>query len=480
MKLGTLDVLSSGEIEQVHNTCLSILSDTGVFILNENALQLLKTNGAITDGDKRVRIPERLIKDALKSAPRANQVTLFSRDSCPNIRFGSGKLHGASGNDAVYYYDAKNDQQRPATKDDVARFARIADALPNIQMISPEAVPQDVPQHSTMVNAVEAIFNNSTKHILVAVPTLAETNRIIEMSKLIVGDLAKTPIVSLMISPTSPLQWGHDALDVLIEGSRNGLMLDILPEPISGLTAPITLAGYLTTQNVEFLSGLVISQLVRKGAPVMYGCSPTTMDMREVRAVVATPEAMLLRLASGQLAKHYGLPCRTNAEADSHCMDEQNCWERLLQSIAAICTDMDLVITQGMYGTGMIVSYEQLIIDDEILNILGRIKRGINVDADKLSSHIIRKIGPGGQFLKDPTTPRELRTEHLTDLISNRSSYRKWRDQGGLSIVQVARHKAERILAEHKPRELDKGIQTQIRQIVEKFDSKLPSESQLE
>jgi len=478
MKPSRWGVLSEGEVREIHNASLEILTGTGIVIQNESVLSALAERGASVDLQKDLaKIPAELIEDALRSAPKATEVVLCNRDGKVDVRFGAGKLHGASGNDAVYYYDSEKDEQRPASKSDVANFARIADALPNIHMISPEAVPQDVPQRSTMVHAVEAIYNNSSKHILVAVPNGAEARGVIEISKEIIGgnDLGKTRILSFMVSPTSPLRWEGPAIEALIEGARNGLMLDILSEPISGVTAPITLAGYLVVQNAEFLVGLLISQLINKGNPVMYGCSPTTMDMREARAVVATPEAMLLRLASGQLAKHYGLPSRTNAEADSQCMDEQNCWERILQSLAAVCTEMDVVITQGMYGTGMIVSYDQLIIDNEILGILNRIKRGIDVNEEKLATQIISKVGPGGHFLKEPFTQKNLKIEHLTELISNRSSYRKWKDQGGFSITKVARREAEKILAEHKPQELARDIQSRIRQMVKEFDDTLPS-----
>jgi len=480
MKPSTLKVLSDEEIHQIHETSLNILYETGVVIQNEDVLARLKKEGAILIRDKQLaRIPGSLIEEALRSVPKRSQVTLYDRERNPIVKCGSGKLHGASGNDANYILDSETGERRPALKNDVANFARLADALENIQVISPEAVPHDVTPGAAMVNAVEAILNNSTKHILVAVPNGMEAKGIIEISKLAIDgrELADCPPVSFMVSPTSPLRWEAAALEVLVEGSKNAIMHDILSEPISGITAPITLAGYLVIQNSEFLVGLLVSQLVNEGTPIMYGCSPTTMDMKEAWPLIGSPEAMILRIASGQLAKFYDLPSRTNSEADSQCMDEQNCWERLLQAVAAACSDMDLVITQGQFGTGMTVSYEQLLMDNEMLGILNRIKRGVDVNSDTLATEIIKKVGPAGQFIKEAHTHKHLKSEHLTSLISTRSSYGRWREKGGLDIVQVAKGRAKEILSKHKPKELNERTRSRIRDIVTKYE-KLASEGQ--
>jgi trimethylamine--corrinoid protein Co-methyltransferase len=473
LKLGMWKVLSDDEIQQIHDNTIEVLGKTGIVIQNELVLKKLEESGAKVDFSRQLaRIPEKIVFDALKSVPKKSQVTLYNRECKVSVEYGKGRVHGATGCGANYVLDLETGKRRLGTKKDTENFAKLADALGSIHVVVPQNVPQDVHPGSAALHAAEAVFNNTTKHAMIAAPTGAAAEGVVEIAKVVLGDkkLSDYRILSFIASPTSPLRWEAAATDVLVEVSTNGLMIDLLPECIAGLTAPITLAGYLVVQNAEILAGVVITQLIRRGTPVMYGVACTTMDMKEAWPLIGTPEAATLRIASGQMAKFYDIPYTTNGEADSHCLDEQNCWERLLNDVAAFATDADLIITQGNFGTGMNGSFEQLVIDNEILAFMSRIKRGIDVNSTTIARDLIEKVGPGGQFLREVHTNKYLRSEHLTDVISNRCAFGRWERNGGLDIVQVARRRAKELLAQHKPIPLDKDIASKVRDTVTRYD----------
>jgi trimethylamine--corrinoid protein Co-methyltransferase len=297
------------------------------------------------------------------------------------------------------------------------------------------------------------------------------------MAKVISGeeDLSKAPIITLENSPTSPLAWGANAVESLIETATNGILFNVLPSPMSGTTSPITLAGTLQILNAEVLSAILIAQLARKGTPVMYGSAANITDMREANPVACTPEAAILDIACIQLGKYYNLPTNTvGADSDSHCLDEQAAWEILLTGTAAICAGANTMLNVGMISNGMQVSYEQLVIDNEILGLLFRFCNGIELSHETLATDLIKKVGPEGHFLAEANfAMRYLDKEYWTPILSCRSTYGKWAKQGRKDVVERAKENTQKILNEHKAEELPKNVENELRQIVRRFEKRV-------
>jgi trimethylamine--corrinoid protein Co-methyltransferase len=465
-------ILSSDEIREVDKGTSEILWNVGVSIASEKACQLLESAGARVDHKAGVaRIPEDLVRKSVSSA-RERVVELFDRDGASSIRLEGKRTYNISGFDATYTLDSETGERRPSTKHDVEEFARLADALPNIHVVGTQAIPQDVPARSAELHAVEAILSNTSKHCHFSLSDAGIARAVFEMIRHACGrrDLSSKPPITSMASPTSPLRWEKNAIETLIETVTAGVPLHIISQPIAGITAPITLAGVLLLQNVETLAGLVVAQLLRPGTPVIYGFVPTVLDMREANAAIASPEGAIMRIASAQIAKHYGLPCLSaGPDTDAHVHDEQTAWEKAITGLSIYIGGADLMLNPGMFSSGLIVSYEQLVIDNEILGYIDRVVRGMRVTSDTLVLDLVRKVGHGGQFLKEAHTLKEFKNEYWIPDISSRAAFGRWTHKGGQDIVKSARQRARKLLSEHHPPELSPATKEALGKIVKDF-----------
>lgn len=474
MRLTTLEVLSENELRRIHAASLRLLAETGMKIHSRRALELLGDFGAVVDLEREsVKIPEAMVEDALRSVP--SKITLYDRDQESTIVLGEGQSYAASGHNAIFVLDGETGERRSATKKDVADFACLSDALENISVVGIQAMPQDVQPEVSLLHAVDAAFNNSTKHLYFSPESANVTKAVFEIARAVCRkeDLSSRPILTCQLSPTSPLTWEGGAAEALMETAQAGVPCSLLPQPFSGVTAPITLAGTLTVHNAEALSGIVITQLMRKGTPLIYGSAWTTFDMREANVLIGSPEAGLMRIAGAQLAKFYHMPSHTiSPDSDAHCHDEQNAWERLFTSLCALSSGIDLIVNAGMFATGLTVSFEQLVLDNEMLGILFRSLRGIKVEPETIATEVIEKVGPGGNFLTEGHTLQHLRgDEHWRTEISNRCGYDQWVERGTPDVVSNARRKVQHILKIHKPKELPKDVQQQIAEIIRDFEA---------
>jgi len=470
MRMNRLEVLSKDEIQTIHDESMKILHETGVKIFDKDVLKMLSGNGVNVDFENDLaRFPESLVKESLKSCPKS--FTALNRDKENGVEIGGDTVYIVSGFYASYVL--KEGERVQARVEDVANFAKISDGLKNMNAVGVEVLPQDVPAHVTELHACNAMLNNTAKHLFFSPNTRFSARGLVEMIKAVAEeeDLLKAQIATFQSSPTSPLAWESDSVGVLIEASKAGIACNILPEPMAGATSPITLAAVLLVHNAEFLSGLVISQLVRKGTPIIYGYAPTIFDMREASPIIASPETIALRIAHSQIGRFYGMPIHSiGPDSDAQCHDEQMAWEKIITFFAALNSGTNIMINCGMFSTGLIASYEQLVIDDEILGFLLRVIRGIEVNAETLAIDLIRKVGPRGHFLNQMHTLRHIRTEYWLPELSNRATYDNWLRAGGKDIIAKAKEKTLKYLKERKAPELDPEKKEKIRDIIERYE----------
>ena len=462
---------------EIDRATVEILSEIGVSIASEEACRLLEhAGGKPGDQEGVIKIPEVLLRESIRSATRT-PLELYDRDGESFIRLEGKRTYNVSGFDATYILN-ESGERRPCTKSDVGEFAKLADALPNIHVVGPEAIPQDVQQRSAELHAVDAILANTRKHCLFAPSDREVARALFEMVRAAVGknDIASKPPVTSMASPTSPLRWEKNAVESLLESAAVGVPIHIISQPIAGITAPMSLSSVLLLQNVEELAGLVIAQLVRPGTHIIYGFVPTILDMKEASSIIASPEGSIMRLASCQVAKHYGLPCLSaGPDSDSHVHDEQTAWEKAITGFSIYLGGADLMLNPGMFSSGMIASLEQLAIDDEVLGYLERVVRGMRVNEGTLAVDLIRKVGHGGQFLREPHTLREFKNELWMPEISCRSAFGRWLSRGGKDVVATARERASKILKEHHVKQLTPEARSKLTGIVKDFEALHPA-----
>jgi len=479
MKLSRFSVLSKEEVLEIHKASLDLLFEVGMIIYSEKVLNLLYEYGAEVDFKKKhVRIPTHLIEKSLETVP--SKISLYTRDKKSSSILGGEQPLVGSGHNAIYVFDPSKRDRRPATKKDVGNFARLADALDSINIVGIQAMPQDVNKKASLLHAVEAVFNNTEKHLFFSPASVEETKAIFNMARVVANEnnLSTHPILTCQLSPTAPLSWERGAGDALIETAQAGVPCVVLPEPYSGVTSPITLAGTLTMHNAELLSGVVISQLVRKGTPAVYGSAWTDFDMKKANVLTGSPETSLLRIAGAQMADFYEMPYHTGIDVgDSQCDDEQNTWERTLAILSALNSGVDFMGGVGMFAAGLNVSFERLILDHEIIQMANRFIKGITISRDTIAKEVIKKVGPRGQFLMEEHTLKYLRSkERWEPSLSNREMYEHWKQAGFPDIVEKASRKVEEILNSYHPKPLSLKVKEEINQILRNFENKYAKE----
>jgi trimethylamine--corrinoid protein Co-methyltransferase len=473
LKLARLEVLSKDELLIIHQSSLEILSKIGISVSSESAIKLLQSAGCSVDFKTNiVKIPEQVLNEAIERAP--SSITLYDRDLRAPCYLGGDNTYAWSGNVGTFVLTSGSGERRPAIVQDVAQFARLADALENIQVVGVQVVPQDVKGPAGEVLAAREMFANTSKHIFVchSEPSVARTQFDMARAVLQGKELAKYPIMTSLVDPTSPLSWNRGSVEALIENAKAGVPCIIASCPISGGTAPTSLAGTLVVQNAEILSGVLISQLENPGTPVIYGTAAVIMDMHQGSAVIGTPETVLLRIAVAQLGRFYNLPTESiGPDSDSHCMDEQNAWEKMITASAVISSRANILMNAGMFASGLTVSYEQLVIDNEILGYLFHLRNGIEVTPETLAIKHIQETGPGGHFLRGDLqfAWRRLEEEYWMPDISCRMAYNTWINRGGRESMASARERTHQILEKHRPAELNSATNRRLEEIAAAF-----------
>ncbi len=458
MKLAAMQVLSEAEIRQVHEATLTILSECGVKILNPEMFIFLRDQGCTVDADNQiVHFSQTDLERAIETVPRTFE--MFDRDGAPAFLLGDGTPRVAAGHNAIFWVDSETGKTRPSTVADVEQFARLCEQLAQIDMIGIPVMPQDVPDpRATLLYGVRACIENSRKPLFFSTDDVAVNGRIIDMlAAVFPGNLARQPYGIAQLSPTSPLFWESSVLEALRETVACDVPLAILPEPNAGVSAPYTLAGLLAVNNAECLSGVIISQLLKPGAKILYANSWTTTDMRTGYALVGSVETSICRIAGAQLARHYGIPCHTTApNSDNHAHDEQNAWEKTLSMLCAVAGGNDLIVNCGMFATGITCSHEQLLMDDEIAGLCRRLAGGVEVNGDSLAVDTTKEIGPRGTgYLTALHTLERLRSpEYHTPTLAVRGPRAIWESQGAPDTYALAQQQVKS-LAEKDGSSLD-------------------------
>lgn len=459
-----LTVLTDEEVESIHQATLRLLGDVGVLLTQPEARAVLCGAGATVRGE-RILLPPDLVEQAVAQCPC--RVTLRGRGG-PAVVLGDGTLHWHNLGGARDVYDPRTGQRRPATVQDVCDSARLLDALDSVTTITPFFTPQDVPGPLMSLVMYRRTLPHTIKPVQgPGVQTAAEVRSVARMAA-VVGPPAE--VLTLGISPLSPLTFPDDVAEAIMETARLGVPLGPLPCPIVGATAPMSLAGSLAQQNAEVLASLALAQVVRPGLPMIYCGRLAMMEPRTGLSVWGGVEVGLAAAATVQLGHRYGLPVNVYGfSTNAHVLDLQNGYERALNAIIPALAGADELSGIGEMAAGVFSSYAQMVCDDEIAANVQRLRRGFAVDEEALAVKVIAVAMDGARnFLSEWHTVRYLREgEILYPRLAERRSWEEWDGAGREGIVERAQAEAERLLAEHavpplsaeQERELDEIVQ---------------------
>lgn len=440
----------------VHHASLEILRRTGVRVDHARALALLKeTDAVITDGNL-VRFPPALVEWALTGPP--SRIALCKRGSSEAaIRMEGREVSFGTGSACPNYRDPRTGERRLFTEADVIECVRLVDALPELDFCMSMGVPSDLNPRAPYCDEFALMLENTTKPLVFTLGNRAECEAIVGMAAAAAGGmdaLLLSPNLLGYGQPTTPLLHGEDSTEKLIYMAEVGLPIVHQASPMMGGTAPVSLAAALALGNAELLSGLVIHQLVRRGAPFVYGCGLHHMDMRTTIAVYGAPEFELARAAVTEMARYYNLPHYGYAGyTDSCVMDEQAASDATSSVLVALLSGQHLVHDVGYIEAGITVSPEMIVFTADVIGRLRHFMAGIDLNPEAFALDLIDRIGPGGSYL---TTEHTL--QHFKDFwqptLYSRLRHDDWVKKGGKDLGRRLREKTVSLLDKARTPEL--------------------------
>ena len=463
--------LTDDQIEEIHHGSLGILENTGIQVEHKGGLEALEAAGAQVDHQhQRVRIPRELAARCLETVP--DRFTLAARNpdkDCPLVP--GGRPYSRNGGGADFTIDLETGEFRPLLHADVKSYFKLMDALEGISFIAP-VFGQDMPVHGRDILMLREALAHTDKPIHLRAFS-GETLRVMfEMAAIVAGgkeQLKERPIVSLLEAPISPLRFLDVTVDALWLCGEYGIPLDVCVMPIAGGTGPMTMAGNIQLFNTEFLGGVVISQLAHPGAPLQYAARPMAMDMRTGFSLAGSVELGVMAAAGAQMAHYYNLPVSLHGPwSDSMTHDGQSILERTYMTLMAAMAGANVLVGAGMMQQSLVISHEQLVIDSEINRMAFRAVAGFEIDAERLGTEAIGRVGPGGNFVMDPHTLQFLRGERYAPSLLYRNSREAWEANGSKTLVERAKEKAMTILQEHEPNPLSEDVSRTLDELVSK------------
>jgi trimethylamine--corrinoid protein Co-methyltransferase len=305
-----LNLFTDDELFDIHCGTLEVLHDTGIKVESKEAQQIFGDSGCdVNERTGIVKIPPHVVEDAIRTVPSA--LLMAGRDPKNDFVINGNRVGFTNFGEGIMITDPVTKEHRVTTKADVGRAALVCDAMDEIDVHERAVSARDVDPKVAILHEAEMFFTNTSKHCIAGAGTGKNLKKVIDIAASIVGgrdQLKKRPIYSSLVCPTSPLQLINDCCEVLIEGARAGICINVLSMAMAGGSSPVTLAGTLVTHNAEVLSGIVLSQLAAKGAPVLYGSSTTRFDLKYNTAPVGSPELGMINAAVAKLAQYYLIP----------------------------------------------------------------------------------------------------------------------------------------------------------------------------
>lgn len=467
---GRYKPLSDADLEQTHRAVLDVLETIGmgdpIPILRERALE----RGCRMNKHDRLCFPRALVEDVIASTPKG--ITFLGRDPRYDLELGGDRVFTYGGGEAVNMLDPGANRYRPSTIEDVYDTARLVDRLDNIHAFSRYVVATEFEdQLECDINTAYASVAGTAKHTALTFNDARHVGPTLEMLHMIAGGEAAFRARPFChaggCAIISPLRYGQDNAEVCVEAIRFGAPVWIVVAPQAGATAPAALAGAVVQCMAEALAGLLLVDLVEPGYPVILGPWPFVSDLRTGAFTGGSGEEALASAACAQMTNHYGLVSSVGAGmTDAKLPDNQAGFEKgIAVALAALAGCNNVSESAGLVGSLMGLSLESMVIDNDMLGVVMRTVRGIEVNEETLSLAEIASVVHGdGHFLRQDQTLNLMRTEYEYPELADRSSPGEWQDAGSPDIRQRAEERVRAILATHYPQYIDPALDAKVRE----------------
>ncbi len=471
-----VDILSADQIEEIHRASLEILRRTGVHFMGKKARDFLAGHAGVTLDGEIVRFDPEMVEETIRSVPR--EFTIHARNPARDIPVGGSRMSFTNVITAPYVSDL-DQGKRNGSEAEMRDLLRLFQGLNAVNFIYGYAVePQDLHPETRHLRAYQAHIELTDK--VWRGYTMGD-NRIldaIEMARIGRGISAeqqlREPSFIANVTTNSPLRIDEPMGDGLMFMAEYNQATSITSFAMAGAIAPITIAGAVAMQNAEILAAIVLNQLVRPGAPVVYGTFTTNVYMRTGAIAFGGPDLSMSTLVSGQLARRYGFPLKSSVTNGAKIVDAQAGYETATGLWTAVASGATIVAHAcGWLESGMTVSREKAIIDAETIQMMQHMNQPLAVDADTLALDTIHEVGPGGQYFDCEHTMGRYRTEYYDPLVSDWESLENWQEKGGKSAAERANEIWKRLLEDYQQPALDPALKDELDAFVAKREEEI-------
>ena len=469
--------LTDSQLQQIHDTSLRMLAELGMGdaprALTEQAINC----GATFNELGRLCFPRSMVEDIIDRACKS--FVFHGRDEKHSFEVGGDRVFFGTGGAAVQTLDLDRHLYRPSTLVDLADFTRVVDTLENIAWFTRCCVATNVPDIFELdVNTVYCLMRGTQKPVGTSFTLGAHVDPIVDMFDCIAGGegrFAEKPFCKAHISPIiSPMRYGADAFEVALACIRRGMPINAIVAAMSGATSPATIDGMLAASHAETLAALVMVNIFAPGYPMIFSNWPFVIDLRTGAFCGGGGEIAILNAGAAQLANRLGLPSGVaSSMSDAKAVDAQMGMEKALSSLACGLSGANMVYeSAGMMASLLGVSFEAFLLDNEMLSLVYRMIRGIEVSEETLAFDAMKHVITGeGHFIGEIQTMEAMERDYFYPKLGDRLEPTAWAEAGAQDAWQRANAEVRKILARHEPNYIDAAVDAKIR---EKFNIRLP------
>ena len=461
----SLQLLDQPLIERILGEAFELLEHHGVKVQAPNVIELLCAGGTSFENGI-AKIPESVCVHALATVPR--EFFLHNRAGEPVVHYAGDSVHFDPGSSCLNILDADTLMERPAKCSDLVRLVQVAEMLPQYSAQSTALVCEEAPEQIADLYRLFVVLRHSQKPVITGAFSARGLDAMLELLAIETGgreNLKAKPRAVFDVCPSPPLNWSGFGAENLIDLARAGVPAELISMPLAGATAPVTLAGSVVQHAAESISGIVIHQLAKPGAPIVWGGAPAIFDMRTGTTPMGAIETAMLNVACAQVGKYLNLPTHGYlVTSDSKSVDAQAGMESAISAIMGALAGINMISGAGMLNFLACHSIEKVVIDAEAIAYAQRLLQGIDARTETLATAMFAAVGQSGEFLKLEETRRLFRGEQcLPSSVIDRGSP----NLEGSSAYDRARERVDELVASYTRPSMDSGIEAQLHSFME-------------
>ena len=463
-----LEILSQEAIGIIEYNAETVLEEIGVaFTDNPGAIETWRNAGADIEGE-RVRIPRGLARKLCRTAPK--KIIQHARNSERNVEIGGNTLVMAP----VYgppFVRTASGGRRYATIEDFQKFVKLGYMSKWLHHSGGTLCePTDVAVNKRHLDMLYAHMNLSDKPFMGSVTDPSRAEDSVKMCDILFGGIEDRTVLTSLININSPLTFDATMMGALEVYAKANQACIVSPFIVGGAMAPVTVAGTLTQVLAEVLAGVAYSQLIRKGAPVIFGAFVTSIDMNSGAPTFGTPEASQITYGAGQLARRLGLPYRSAGSfCGSKLPDAQAGYESANSLNMGLLSGVNFMLHScGWLEGGLVSSFEKFVMDSDQLGTLHHLAKGIKIDTNAQALSAIREVGPGGHYLGCEHTQENFKDAFWRSELLDYKPFETWAEEGSRDTQALASLRVEKILSDYQKPYLDPAIDEELKEFISK------------